>query len=322
MDSMQATAPHQIGREAIAKEIEGLRQLHDGLGGAFDAVVEMILDRQGRVFVAGIGKSGHVARKIAATLASTGTPAYFIHPTEASHGDLGMIEAGDLVIALSNSGETQELSDLLHYCGRWNIPLVGMTSRPDSTLAKASNYPLIVPQAPEACHVGVAPTTSTTMMMALGDAIAVALMTRRGFTAGDFRNFHPGGRLGQTLTRVEKLMRSGDALPLVPRGAAMSEVLLEITSKSLGCAGIVDGSGALVGVITDGDLRRHMRPDLLSLSADQVMSTKPRTTAADALVGEALARMNRDGITNLFVVTDGKPTGIITMHDCLRAGFS
>lgn len=313
---------HRIGQEAIAAEIEGLRLLQESLGDRFDQAVEMILARRGRSFVAGIGKSGHVARKIAATLASTGTPAYFIHPAEASHGDLGMIGPDDLVIALSNSGETQELSDLLHYCGRWNIPLVGMTSRADSALAKASTHPLIVPRAPEACAVGMAPTTSTTMMMALGDALAVALMTRRGFTADDFRNFHPGGRLGQTLMRVDKLMRSGEALPLAPRNATMSDVLLEITSKSLGCAGILDEGGNLVGVITDGDLRRHMRPDLLSLKASDVMSNRPRTTNPEGLVGEALARMNREGITNLFVAAEGKPIGIITMHDCLRAGFS
>ncbi|MDG5496674.1 KpsF/GutQ family sugar-phosphate isomerase [Niveispirillum sp. BGYR6] len=319
---MMAQAPNLIGRTAIAKEIDGLRLLQDSLAEPFDRVVETILARQGRVFVAGIGKSGHVARKIAATLSSTGTQAYFIHPAEASHGDLGMIGPGDLVMALSNSGETQELSDLLLYCGRWSIPLVGITSRAESTLARAATLPLVMPQAPEACLVGMAPTTSTTMMMALGDAIAVALMTARGFTAGDFRNFHPGGRLGQTLMRVEKIMRQDEALPLVALTAPMSEVLLTITSKSLGCAGVVDGEGRLVGVITDGDLRRHMDPGLLSRRADEIMSRKPRITRPDALVGESLARMNKESITCLFVTADEKPVGVITLHDCLRAGFS
>ncbi|MQP64754.1 KpsF/GutQ family sugar-phosphate isomerase [Niveispirillum sp. SYP-B3756] len=319
---MMAQAPHLIGRTAIAKEIDGLRLLQNSLAEPFDRVVETILSRQGRVFVAGIGKSGHVARKIAATLSSTGTQAHFIHPAEASHGDLGMIGPGDLVMALSNSGETQELSDLLLYCGRWSIPLVGITSRAESVLARAATLPLVMPQAPEACLVGMAPTTSTTMMMALGDAIAVALMTARGFTAGDFRNFHPGGRLGQTLMRVEKIMRRDEALPLVALSAPMSDVLLTITSRSLGCAGVVDGEGRLVGVITDGDLRRHMDPRLLSRRADEIMSNRPRVTRPDALVGESLARMNHEGITCLFVTADEKPVGVITLHDCLRAGFS
>lgn len=309
-----------IGRQVIEREMDGLSRLRDSLDGAFEQAVALIADRAGRLFVTGIGKSGHVGRKIAATLASTGTPAFFIHATEASHGDLGMIGDQDMVLALSNSGETQELGDILHYCGRYGIPLIGITSRPESALARAATLVLVLPDAPEACHVGMAPTTSTTMSLALGDAIAVALMERRGFTGEHFRNFHPGGRLGQKLMRVERIARRGDSLPLVTEAMPMSEVLLTVTAKGLGCAGVVDGDGRLVGIITDGDLRRHMAPDLLERTAAEVMTHRPRTTRDDALVGETLARMNREAITSLFVVEEGRPTAIVTLHDCLRVG--
>lgn len=309
-----------IGRQVIDREMHGLALLRDSLDGNFEQAVSMIANAAGRLFVTGIGKSGHVGRKIAATLSSTGTQAYFIHATEASHGDLGMIGDQDIVLALSNSGETQELSDILHYCGRYAIPLIGMTSKADSALARASTLLLLLPDAPEACRVGMAPTTSTTMMMALGDAIAVALMDRQGFTDEHFRNFHPGGRLGQKLMRVDRIARRGDALPLVGETTRMSDALLEITAKGLGVAGVVDGNGRLTGIITDGDLRRHMAGDLLSRTAAEIMTRRPRTTRADALVGETLARMNREGITCLFVVDADRPTAVVTLHDCLRAG--
>lgn len=309
-----------IGRQVIAREMDGLDRLRAALDIRFEQVVGLIAERAGRLFVTGIGKSGHVGRKIAATLASTGTPAFFIHATEASHGDLGMIGDGDMVLALSNSGETQELSDILHYCGRYGIPLIGITSRANSALARAATLVLILPDAPEACLVGMAPTTSTTMMMALGDAIAVALMDRRGFTHEDFSAFHPGGRLGQKLMRVDRIARTGDALPLVPADMHMADVLLVISAKGLGCAGVVNGDGHLIGVITDGDLRRHMAPDLLGRRADTVMTRNPRTTGPATLVGEALARMNRHAITSLFILQDSVPVGIITLHDCLRVG--
>jgi arabinose-5-phosphate isomerase len=322
MNDEQVTTARMIGRMVIEKEILGLQSLWETIDDSFETVVDFLFRCRGRIFITGIGKSGHVGRKIAATLASTGTPAFFIHSTEASHGDLGMIGGDDMLVALSNSGETQELSDILHFCSRGGIQMVGITSRAQSTLAGIVNHLLLLPPAAEACLVGMAPTTSTTMMMALGDAIAVALMHRRGFTNSDFSNFHPGGRLGQKLTRVEKLCRTGDAVPLVGHDMPMTDVLITITSRSVGCAGVVDDQGRLIGVITDGDLRRHMEPNLLSRRAGDVMTPSPRTTHLEALVGEAMARMNKHGITCLFVVADDRPVGIITLHDCLRAGFS
>jgi len=316
------TAPSLVGRAAIAKEISGLELLLESLGADFDDVVEAVVALNGRLVVSGIGKSGHVARKIAATLASTGTLAFYIHPSEASHGDLGMISRHDMVLALSNSGETAELSDMIHYCGRQGIPLIAMTSQPGSALARSAQYRLLTPRAEEACAVGMAPTTSTTMMMALGDALAVALMERRGFTRDHFRNFHPGGRLGQTLMRVDKIMHGNGNVPLVGLRDTMDEIVLVITAKSVGCAGVVDDQGRLVGIITDGDMRRHMSDGFLAHTAEEVMSRKPKTIKRDMLVGEALAIMNRFEITCLFVVEDDKPVGVVNVHDCLRAGFA
>jgi arabinose-5-phosphate isomerase len=279
----------------------------------------------GRIVVSGMGKSGHVARKIAATFASTGTPALFVHPAEASHGDLGMIIAGDAVLALSNSGETAELADVIAHTSRFGMPLVAITGRGESTLARAADVGLILPNAPEASPVGPAPTTSTTMQLALGDAIAVALLTRRGFGAADFRTFHPGGKLGSKLRRVRDLMHGADELPLAPLDTSMREALLVMTARRFGCLGVTDGEGRLAGIVTDGDLRRSMGTDLLERNAGSVMTKSPLTIGPDALAGEALRVMNgpERAVTALFVV-DGahRPVGILHIHDLLRAGVA
>ncbi|MEM7654090.1 MAG: KpsF/GutQ family sugar-phosphate isomerase, partial [Pseudomonadota bacterium] len=274
------------------------------------------------VIVTGMGKSGHVARKIAATFASTGTPAHFVHPGEASHGDLGMITGSDAVLALSNSGETNELSDLIDYTRRFSIPLLSISSREQSTLAATSDVALVLPNQPEACPMGLAPTTSTTMMLGLGDALAVALMSARGFSATDFSVFHPGGKLGRRLLKVDALMHSAKSLPLVRVDALMSETIVEISRRSFGCVGVITANGDLAGIITDGDLRRHMGASLLEMRADEVMTPGPKTISPSALAAEALNIMNANAITCLFVLAEGKPIGIVHIHDCLRAGIA
>jgi arabinose-5-phosphate isomerase len=270
-----------------------------------------------------MGKSGHVARKLAATFASTGTPAQFVHPGEASHGDLGMITAKDAVLALSNSGDTAELADIVGYSRRFRIPLIAMTRQAQSSLAEAADIALVLPPAPEACPLGLAPTTSTTMMLALGDALAVTLLERRGFSVDDFQILHPGGQIGRDLLRVADIMHTGDALPLVPQGTLMGEAILVMTAKSKGCVGILGPRRRLIGIITDGDLRRHMSGALLGSTVDAVMSRNPRTIRPRALVGEALNLMNAHAprITCLFAVDEAmRPVGILHVHDCLRAG--
>jgi len=278
---------------------------------------------RGRIIVTGLGKSGHVARKIAATLASTGSPAQFVHPVEASHGDLGMIGSGDAILALSNSGETTELADIVAYSRRFKIPLVAITGGSRSTLATAADIVLLLPPAAEACPMGLAPTTSTTMMMTLGDALALALLERRGFSLADFRVFHPGGRLGRRLLRVRDIMHGGQEIPLVSPPAPMSDAILVMTAKSFGCVGVRDEDGRLIGVITDGDLRRHMDNSLLERAVAEIMQRKPKTIAATALAMDALGLMNRLAITSLFVLgEDERPIGFLHMHDCLRAGVA
>lgn len=309
------------GKAVLAQEIAGLQALHNALGEPFAKAVERLASIKGRVIVTGMGKSGHVARKIAATMASTGTPAMFVHPGEASHGDLGMITKDDAVLALSNSGETAELADIISYSKRFAIPLIGIARRSGSMLVEAADVPLVLPEIPEASPVN-APTTSTTMMLALGDAIAVALLERRGFTKDDFSVFHPGGKLGKAFIRVSDIMHQGEELPLVNEADPMHEVLLAMTAKRFGCAGVVSASGVLVGVITDGDLRRHMQPQLLNASAREVMTQKPLTVRPQQLAAEALGIMNSKSITSLFAVDDGKPVGILHIHDCLRAGVA
>ncbi|KIL99763.1 Arabinose 5-phosphate isomerase [Paramagnetospirillum magnetotacticum MS-1] len=310
-------------RRVLATEARALDSLATSLGDAFLKAVTLIEGAPGRVVVTGMGKSGHVARKIAATMASTGCPAFYVHPAEASHGDLGMVTRDDAVVALSNSGETPELSDVIAYTRRFEIPLIGITSRDGSTLAAASDVALVLPPNPEACPMGLAPTTSTTLMLALGDALAVTLLERKGFTAADFQVFHPGGKLGQRLLKVTDLMHGGDGLPLVGTEASMADVLLVMTAKSLGCAGVIDSGGKLAGVLTDGDLRRHMSPDLLTAKAAEVMTASPRTVPPNLLAAEALRQMNERSITSLFVVeSDGRPVGVLHVHDCLRAGLA
>ena len=307
------------GRAVLEQEIKGLQDLVDTLDGDFTRAVELLHNIKGRVIISGMGKSGHIARKIAATMASPGTPAHFVHPGEASHGDLGMITEDDAVLALSNSGETSELSDIIHYCKRFSIPLIGMVRRRESMLVEAADVALVLPATPEACLTG-APTTSTTMMLALGDAIAVALTQRNGFSKEDFSRYHPGGKLGKRFIRTSELMHGAEELPLVKGSETMQEVLLTITAKKFGCAGVCDAKGSLIGIITDGDLRRHMEPQLLTKPASEVMTKNPVTLRPLALAAEALAIMNERSITSLFVVEEGKPVGILHIHDCLRAG--
>ncbi|MPL60941.1 arabinose-5-phosphate isomerase [Rhodobacter sp. 140A] len=305
------------GRKVITIEAEGLTALAAGLDESFARAVETILQAKGRVIVSGMGKSGHIARKIAATFASTGTPAQFVHPAEASHGDLGMVTRDDVALMLSNSGETPELADMIAHTRRFSIPLIGVASRPDSTLLRQSDVALVLPQAPEACGSGVVPTTSTTMTLALGDAIAVALMEHRRFTPEMFRTFHPGGKLGAKLSKVSDLMHTD--MPLVSETTPMSEALLEISRKGFGVVGVTDTRGDLVGIITDGDLRRHMA-GLLDHSAAEVMTRNPRTITPGVLAEAAVAVMNERKITCLFAVDGRRPVGILHIHDCLRAG--
>lgn len=314
---------NDIGKRVIEREIEGLKALNTVLATTFDDVVARILQIRGRLIVSGMGKSGHVARKIAATFASTGTPSYFVHPGEASHGDLGMITEQDGLLLLSNSGETEELRDMVSYAKRFSIPLIAMVRRESSMLVAAADVAMVLPDIPEASPVK-APTTSTTMMMALGDALAVAVLESRGFTAEDFNVLHPGGKLGKAFIRVENLMHAREDTPVVGQHELMSKVLITMTAKSFGCAGVVDPEGRLVGIITDGDLRRHMSNNLLDQHAYDVMSRNPITITPKALAAEALRIMNINEksrpVTSLFVVTDGKPVGILSVHDCLRAG--
>lgn len=312
-------------RAVLGLEAAGLRALASSLDASFCRATDVLASVTRRVVVSGMGKSGHVGRKIAATLASTGTPALFVHPAEASHGDLGMIIAGDAVLALSNSGETVELADLVQHTRRFGVPLIAMTGRAGSTLARAADVVLLLPAAPEACPIGLAPTTSSTMQLALGDALAVALLTRRGFTASDFHRIHPGGRLGARLTKVSELMHEGSELPLAAPDLAMDQALLVMTEKSFGCLGVVTPGAKLVGIITDGDLRRAMGPDLLTRRAADVMTSPARTIGPDALAAEALRAMNEGArpITTLFVTDrDGAVLGLVHIHDLLRAGVA
>ena len=312
-----------VARRVIRAEIAGLERLAEMLDGAFEAAVEICAAVRGRIIVAGVGKSGHIARKIAATLASTGTPAQFVHPVEASHGDLGMIGSEDAILALSNSGETAEFADIVAYSRRCNIPLIAITGGARSTLAAAADTVLLLPAAAEACPMGLAPTTSTTMMAALGDALALALLERKGFSSADFRLFHPGGRLGRRLMRVRDIMHQGDEVPLVSPNAPMSEAILIMTARSFGCVGVSGPEGRLIGVITDGDLRRHMGDSLLQQTVGAVMHGNPKTIGPAALAADALGLMNRYAITSLFVIdNDGRPIGFLHMHDCLRAGVA
>lgn len=312
------------GRRVLGIEADALIATAAALDETFTAAVEKMAAIEGRVIVTGMGKSGHIGRKIAATFASTGTPALFVHPAEASHGDLGMITPTDLVLALSNSGETPELADIVAFCRRFSIALVAIVSKVESALAEAADLVLLLPDHCEACPMGLAPTTSTTATLALADALAIALLEHKGFDADRFGVFHPGGKLGRKLIKVDQLMHRGKALPLVDLDTAAGDAILEMSTKHFGCVGVLDQEGELAGIITDGDLRRHMAPDLLSRSASEVMTRAPRTIRPQALAVEALAVMNDADrpITVMFVLEGGRPVGVLHMHDCLRAGVA
>jgi arabinose-5-phosphate isomerase len=311
----------------LGLEGEGIAALRSALSGhmaePFNEAVRLLKSARGRVIVSGIGKSGHVGQKIAATFASTGTPAFFVHPSEASHGDLGMITREDVILALSWSGETVELKNIITYSRRYSVPLISLTSRAGSALGQQSDVVLCLPQAKEACPHGLAPTTSTTMTLALGDCLAIALLEAKGFTAHDFKTFHPGGSLGANLKYVSDVMHKADRLPLAHKKELMSDAIVTMTAKALGCLGIVDKKGKLIGVVTDGDLRRHMGDDLLSARAGDIMTAKPKTIEPGMMASAALELINASRITTLFVVNeDGKPIGIVHVHDLLRAGVA
>lgn len=323
IDMTDSRADIDSAKRVLTIEADAIRLLEQSLDDTFASAVNRIAEARGRVIVSGMGKNGHIGNKIAATLASTGTPAQFVHPAEASHGDLGMITKDDVVLCLSNSGGTKELSDIIAYTRRFNIPLIAIVGKADSTLGRRADIVLLLPDAPEACPMGLAPTTSTTLALALGDALAVALLERQGFNSDQFKVFHPGGKLGGSLLKVGDLMHTDDAIPLKHMNTLMSEALIEISAKSFGCVGIVDDADNLVGVITDGDLRRHMGPELLDKQVKDVMTPDPQTISQRALAGEALAQMNStgyNGITCLFVLEDRNVVGIISVHDCLRSG--
>jgi arabinose-5-phosphate isomerase len=325
-DAVPAAPALNSAARTLEIERDGLQALRAALdqplGAAFGKAVATLAAARGRVIVTGIGKSGHVGQKIAATFASTGTPAFFVHPSEASHGDLGMITRDDAIVALSWSGESVELGNILTYSRRFKVPLIAVTSRADSALAKQSDVVLELPRAKEACPHGLAPTTSTTMQLAIGDCLAIALLEHKGFTAHDFKVFHPGGSLGASLKFVADVMHTGDRLPLVGEDKVMSEAIVTMTQKSFGCLGVLDAKGRLAGVITDGDLRRHMGANLLAARTGDIMTKRPKSVPPDMLASAALELLNASRITALFVVDKGKPVGIVHVHDLLRAGVA
>jgi arabinose-5-phosphate isomerase len=312
--AVRTVTTEQAGMAALAEALD------NGLAEPFADAVERISAISGRVIVTGVGKSGHIGAKIAATLASTGTPAFFVHPAEANHGDLGMIARDDAIIAMSWSGESAELKGIVDYSRRFGIPLIAVTSNSSSALARQADVVLCLPRASEACPHGLAPTTSTLLQLAVGDAVAVALLEARGFTPDNFRTFHPGGQLGATLTLIGDIMHTGERLPLVASGTVMRDAIIEISQKGFGCVGILDPDGRLAGIITDGDLRRHMGADLLSLTVDQVMTRGPKTVSSRTLAGTALQIINSSAITTLMIVDDERPVGIVHLHDLLRIG--
>src|SRR5450631_4135285 len=325
-DSAAATTAVQSALRTLDAEAGGIAALvaalRADLGAAFTAAADLIRNAKGRLIVTGLGKSGHIGRKVAATFASTGTPAFFVHAAEASHGDLGMITADDVILALSWSGEQPEMKNLITYAKRFRIALVAMTAERDSTLSQAADVALTLPKAREACPHNLAPSTSSLMLLALGDALAIALLEGRGFTSVDFSVLHPGGKLGAMLKYTRDLMHAGDAVPLKPLGTLMSDALVEMSSKGFGCVGIVDRHGQIVGIVTDGDLRRHMRPDLMTALVDDVMTKNPKTIRGDLLASEALEILNSSKITALIVTDARKPVGIVHLHDILRAGVA
>ena len=324
-DKIASTAVEAAIR-TLEIEGEGLAALRgllaSRMAGAFAEAVGILAATKGRVIVTGIGKSGHICQKVAATFASTGTPAFFVHPSEASHGDLGMITPADVVLAMSWSGETVELKNIVTFSRRFSVPLIAMTSKADSALGRSSDVVLELPKAKEACPNGLAPTTSTTMQLALGDCLAIALMQAKGFTAHDFKVFHPGGSLGAQLKFVSDVMHKADNLPLAGSNETMGDAIVTMTQKSFGCLGVVDGDGKLAGIITDGDLRRHMGDNLLKSKTVEIMTKRPKTIGPGMLASAALDVLNKSRITALFVVEKGRPVGIVHVHDLLRAGVA
>ncbi len=316
----------EAARRSVEIETVGIAHLREALDGelgvALEAAIAAIRVARGKVIVSGMGKSGHIGRKVAATLASTGTPAFFIHPAEASHGDLGMVSQDDVILAFSWSGETAELADLIEYAKRFAIPLIAVASKRDSALGRAADVLLLLPQVEEACPNGLAPTTSTTLQLVLGDALAVALIEDRGFSAQDFRLFHPGGKLGARLHKVDDLMHAGEDMPLASESASMSEIILTMTGKRFGCVGLTDESGRLCGIITDGDLRRHWGERMQEKKPAEIMTRAPRVAQLGSLASSALEMMNRMKITVLFIVDGAKPVGVLHIHDLLRAGVA
>ena len=310
-----------IAKNVLDLEITGLKALKENIGDSFAALVTLCENTTGRIVVTGVGKSGHIARKISSTLASTGTPSLFLHPTEASHGDLGMIGNNDAILALSKSGETSELGDLLSYAARFGIPIAAITFEAKSTLADQATVTLALPSAAEACGETRAPTTSTTMMMAAGDALAVALLRLKGFTANDFHNFHPGGNLGAALRRVKDLMHGEAVIPLSPENARLEDVVGILENGGFGCVGLVNQSGDLTGILTDGDLRRRFGQITKDTIAAKIMTRTPKIVSPETLAGDALALLSRGKITALFVVENKKPVGLLHVHDCLSTGI-
>ena len=320
--SIQETLDKNCAIQTINSEIDTIIQLRDNLGKSLTQALNAMQKAKGRIIITGMGKSGHIGKKIAASLASTGTPSFFVHPAEASHGDLGMITEDDVVIAISNSGESRELVDILNYCKRFGITLISITKNPDSSLGKAGNIVLQLPNNGEACPLGLAPTSSTTATLVLGDILTAGLIQRRGFTKADFNDRHPGGKLGSILQKVSDLMHVGSAMPILDENTDMQRVLLEMTSKRLGCVGFINASGELTGMLTDGDLRRCLSSQILEEKAINIMTKNPKTIAKDILASEAMKIMHEKKITNIFVVEDNSPVGVIHIHDLLNNGVA
>ena len=320
--SVQENLDKNCAIQTINSEIDTIIKLRDSLGKSFTQALNAMQNAKGRIIITGMGKSGHIGKKIAASLASTGTPSFFVHPAEASHGDLGMITNDDVVIAISNSGESKELVDILNYCKRFGITLISITKNPDSSLGKAGDIILQLPNNGEACPLGLAPTSSTTATLVLGDILTAGLIQRRGFTKADFNDRHPGGKLGSILQKVSDLMHTDSAMPILNENADMQRVLLEMTSKRLGCVGFINSLGELTGMLTDGDLRRCLSAQILEEKAINIMTKNPKTISKDILASEAMKIMHEKKITNIFVVEDNKPVGVIHIHDLLNNGVA
>ena len=318
--SAQSIADINSAVRTVNMEIDTIEKLRDNLDSNLTQALNLMQNAKGRIIITGMGKSGHIGKKIAASLASTGTPSFFVHPAEASHGDLGMITEDDVVLAISNSGESKELVDILNYCKRFGIPLIAITKNPESSLGKAGDIVLKLPNNGEACPLGLAPTSSTTATLVLGDIITTCMIERKGFTKSDFNDRHPGGKLGSILQRVSDLMHVGEDMPLLDERADMQSVLLEMTSKRLGCVGFVNSEGLLTGMLTDGDLRRWLSPQILEKHAYELMTKNPKTVSKDIMASEAMKIMHDKKITNMFVVENSVPVGVIHIHDLLNNG--